>query len=261
EGKRRDDDADTDLETAASAPLGIETVGEFPKEIADGSEDAFLLNADGGIAEARSELERIDAVIVDDTVERDVADVALFRELGLHFQQSAVEECVGLAPEHGGAHFAGGRAYFTGKKFFVFEVDVDGSDKFFAVEETADGDFHAVHATLQLEYLDFFGESFFVGLKHADDVLAIFFLTDEQAALNVLGFAAGLDDIAIGIFFDEFDGRIEGIEILVRNDGDAGFFEFFLAEGAIIFEIVGVRSAANDGFTGSSQCLRFGALA
>jgi hypothetical protein len=70
EGKRRDDDADTDLEAAASAPLGIETVGEFPKKIADGSEDAFLLNADGGIAEARSEFERIDAVIVDDAVVR-----------------------------------------------------------------------------------------------------------------------------------------------------------------------------------------------
>ena len=261
EGKRRNDDAHADLKAAARAPLGFQAVGEFPEKIADGREHAFLLDADGGIAEARSEFQRIDAVVVDDAVHVDVADVAFFGELGLHFQQRAVEERVGLAPEHRGAHFAGGRADFAGKKFFVFEIDVDGSDEFLAVEEAADGDFDAVDAALQLKNLDFFGEGAFVGFQHADDVVAVFFLADEEAALDVLRFAAGLDDVAIGIFLDEFDGGIEGIEFLVRNDGDAGLLQFFLAEGAIVLEIVGVRSAADDGFAGSAESLGSSALA
>src|SRR6266436_2782062 len=114
-GKGRNDDADTDLKAAASAPLGIEAGGEVPEEVGDGSEYSFLLDADGGITEARSEFERIDAVVVDDAVDVDTADVAFFGELGFHFQQGAVEEGVGLAPEHGGAHFAGGRTDFAGE--------------------------------------------------------------------------------------------------------------------------------------------------
>ena len=143
----------------------------------------------------------------------------------------------------------------------MLEIDVDGSDEFFAVEEAADSDFDAVDAALELEDLNFFGEGAFVGFEHADNVVAIFFFADKQAALDVLRFAAGLDDVAIGIFLDEFDGGIEGIEFLVRDDGDAGLLEFFLAEGAIVFEIVGVGSAADDGFAGGAKSLRAGALA
>ena len=40
-----------------------------------------------GIAEARGELERIDAVRVDDAVDVDVADVALVARAGLHLLQ------------------------------------------------------------------------------------------------------------------------------------------------------------------------------
>ncbi len=130
-----------------------------------------------------------------------------------------------------------------------------------AVEETADGDFDAINAALELEDLDFLGESSFVGLEHADNVFTVFFLADEEAALDVLGFAAGLDDVAVGIFLDEFDGRIEGVEILIRDDGDAGFLQFFLAEGAVVFEIVGVGRAADDRLSGGAESLGFGALA
>jgi len=62
-----------------------------------------------------------------------------------------------------------------------------------------------------------------------------------------LRFAARLDDVAIGIFLDELDGGIEGIEFLIRNNGDAGLLQLFLAEGAIVFEIIGVRRAAMTG--------------
>ena len=168
---------------------------------------------------------------------------------------------LGSAPEHGGAHFARGRADVAGEKLFVLEIDVDGGDEFFAVEEGADGDFDAGDAALELEDFDFIGEGALVSFEHADDVVAVFFFADEEAALDVLGLAAGLDDVAVGILHDEFDGGIEGFEILVGDDVDAGFFQLFLAEGTIVFEAVGVFGAADDGLAGGAESLGFGALA
>ena len=101
-----------------------------------------------------------------------------------------------------------------GKSFLCSKLMLIGRDEFFAVEESADGDFDAGDAALQLEDFDFVGEGALVGLEHANDVVAVFFFANEQAALDVLRFAAGLDDVAVGIFLHEFDGRIEGIEIL-----------------------------------------------
>jgi hypothetical protein len=257
----RNDDAHTDLKAAFGAPLGLKAIGQFPEKIADGRQHAFLLDADGGIAEARSEFEGIDAVVVDDAVYVDVANVALFGKFRLHLEQSAIEERVGFAPEHGGAHFAGRRTNFTRKKFFVLEIDVDGRNEFFAVEETTDGHFYAGNAALQLKDFDFVGEGAFVGFEHTDNVVSIFFFANEKAALDVLGFSARLDDVAVGIFLDEFDGAIEVVEFLVRNDGDAGFLQFFLAERAIVFEIVGVNGAADDGLPCCAEGLGAGALA
>ena len=260
-GNGRNDDTNAELEAAAGAPFGVGAGGEFPEEVAHGSEHAFLLDAYGGIAEAAGEFERIDAVVVDDAVEVDVADVAFFGELGLHFEERLVEEAVGLGPEHGGAHFAGGRADVAGKKLFVLEIDVDGGDEFFAVEEGAYGDFDAGDAALELEDLDFVREGALVSFQHADDVVAVFFFADEEAALDVLGFAAGLDDVAVGILHDKFDGGIEGFEILVGDDVDAGFLQLFLAEGAIVFETIGVFSAADDGLARVAEGFGSGALA
>ena len=143
----------------------------------------------------------------------------------------------------------------------MLEIDVDGGDEFFAVEEAADGNFDAGDAALELEDLNFFGEGAFVGFEHADNVVAIFFFANEEAALDVLGFPAGLDDVAVGIFLNELNGFVEVVEFLVRNDGDAGFLEFFLAEGAIVFKIVGVDSAADDGLASGAKSLGASALA
>ena len=260
-GERGDDDADAELEAAAGAPFGVGTGGELPEEVAHGSEHAFLLDADGGIAKTAGEFERIDAVVVDDAVEIDVADITFFGELGLHFEERLVEEAVGLGPEHGGAHFAGRRANVAGEEFLVLEVDVDGGDEFFAVEESADGDFDSGDAALELEDFDFVGEGALVGFEHANDIVAIFFFADKETALDVLGFAAGLDDIAVGIFHDEFDGGIERVEILVRDDIDAGFFQLFLAEGAVVLEAVGVLRATDDGLAAGAKSAGFDALA
>ena len=73
-------------------------------------------------------------------------------------------------------------------------------------------------------------------------------------------FAAGLDDVAVGIFLHELDRGIEGLEVLVRNDVDAGLLQLFLAEGAIVFEAVGVFGAADDRLAGSAQGLSLRAL-
>ena len=261
EGKRRDDDANADLEAAARAPLGFDAGGELPEKIADGREHALLLNAYRWIAEAAGELERIDPVVVDDTIQIDVADVAFFGELGLHLHKRLIEKAVGVAPEHGGAHFAGGRADVAGEKLFVFEVDVDRRDKFFAVEESADGDFDAGDAALELEDFDFLGEGAFVGFEHSNHVVAVFFFADKQAAFDVLRFAAGLDDVAVGILHHEFDGGIERVKILIRDDIHAGFFQLFLAKGAVVFKAIRVFGAADDGLAGGAESVSFGALA
>ena len=50
----------------------------------------------------------------------------------------------------------------------------------------------------------------FVGLEHADYVFAVVFFADEEAALDVLRFAAGFDDVAAGILLNVLDGVVEG---------------------------------------------------
>jgi hypothetical protein len=76
-----------------------------------------------------------------------------------------------------------------------------------------------------------------------------------------LRFPAGFDDVAVGILFYEFNGGIEGVEILVGNDSDAGLLQFLLTEGAIVLQIVSISGSANNGLTSGAQGLCFGALA
>jgi len=92
EGKWRDDDSNANLKTAASAPFGLDAGGKFPEEITDGREHAFLLNADGGIAESRCEFQGIDSIVVDDAVQIDIPDVTFCSKLGLHLDERAIEE-------------------------------------------------------------------------------------------------------------------------------------------------------------------------
>src|SRR5262249_264239 len=237
------------------------TIGKLPEQITDRRQHAFLLDADGGIAKTRSKFEREDTVVVDDAVEIDVPDIAFFSKIRFHFEKSLGRQVIGLAPEHGGTHFAGGGTDIPGKKFFMLEIDVDRRDEIFAIEESADGNFDSGNTALELKDFDLVGEGLFVGFQHADNVVAVFFFADEQAALDVLRFAAGLDDIAVGIFFNKFSGRIEGIEILVGNDVDAGIFQLPLAEGAIVLETIGVGAAANNGLAGRAEGLGSSALA
>src|SRR4030095_245929 len=82
--KRRNDDTDADLKAAARTPLRFLTVGELPEQIADRSQHAFLLDADGGIAKTRSKFERVDTVVIYDAVQIDVSDIALLGELRFH---------------------------------------------------------------------------------------------------------------------------------------------------------------------------------
>src|SRR5260221_2925540 len=80
ERKRWNNDSDADLKAAARAPFRFDTGGKLPEKFTYGREHSFLLNADGGIAEARRKFERIDAVAVDDAIQVDVTYVAFFGE-------------------------------------------------------------------------------------------------------------------------------------------------------------------------------------
>ena len=55
------------------------------------------------------------------------------------------------------------------------------------------------------------------------------------------------------MFFDIGDGVIKGSEVLVRDNGHACFFEFFLSESSVVFEFVCVGCAANDVFALCSE--------
>src|SRR5262249_51466956 len=157
------------------------------KELANGRDHALLLDAYGRIAEARRELERIDAIAVHDTVEIDVADVAFGRELRFHLLERRVKQLVRSAPEHRRAHLACGRADVAGEELLVLEVYVERIDELFSVEERADCDLNTGDTSLQLELPDLVRKRFLVRLENADHILAVVLITDEQATLHVSG--------------------------------------------------------------------------
>jgi len=55
------------------------------------------------------------------------------------------------------------------------------------VEERADCDLYAGHAPLQLELPDLARKRFLVRLEHADHVLPVILITNEQATFHVSG--------------------------------------------------------------------------
>ncbi len=115
-GKRRHDHAYAYLKTA----LGLEglerAVRHAGDEVRDGHGEAVGLDADRRIAEARGELQRIDALSVDDAVDVDVADVALLGEFRFELRERRLEDAVGPAPVHAGAHLAGRGPDVAGKE-------------------------------------------------------------------------------------------------------------------------------------------------
>src|SRR5262249_55739224 len=145
---------------AAARPQSAEgPFRHFEQQLADRHEQTLLLDADGRVAESRGELERIDAVVVDDAVDVDVPDVAFRLKPGRHLLERRVEHLVRLAPEHRGPHLAGRWADVAAEQLLVLEVDADGVDEFLAVEERAGGDLNAHDAPLELEFPDALGMS------------------------------------------------------------------------------------------------------
>jgi hypothetical protein len=107
-----------------------------------------------------------------------------------------------------------------------------------------------------LKNFDLVGKGTLVGIQHPDYVLSVFLFANKQTPLHVLGFAAGLDDVAIGIFHHVFHGFVEGIEFPVGDDVDAGLFEFLLAEGTVVLQSVAVGGAADDLLALGTQRMR-----
>ena len=219
------------------------------------------MNADGRIAEARGELERINAVAVHDAVEIDVTDVAFGGEFCLHLLERGIEQFVGAAPEHRRSHLARGWSDVTGEKFLVLEVYVERIDELLCVKERADSDLHTSHAALQLEIPDLFRKGFFVRLKDANHILSVILITDEQATLHISGRARRLDDVALRIFFHVGGRVVEIIEVAIGNDVDAFLFELLLTEGPIVLEPVRIRRASNYRIALRAQRLSLLALA
>src|SRR5262249_3226282 len=91
-------------------------------------------------------------------------------------------------------------------------------------------------------------------------VLAILFLADEKQAFHVLGFTTRLDDVAVRTRADELNRFIEGSEVFLRNNSDAGLAQLLLAELAIVLEAIGVGRAADDELAALPQPLRLRAL-
>ena len=177
--KRRHHDAHADLVAGASAQSRQRAGREAVQQLAHRRQQALLLDANGRVAEARRELERVDAVRVNDAVDVDVADVALARERGLHPAQRLVENLVRLAPEHRRAHLPGRGTDVAGKQLLVLEIDADRVHELAPVEERTGRDLDPEHAPLELEALHLVGPGALVVLQHLDDVAAVLLLADE----------------------------------------------------------------------------------
>ena len=139
--------------------LRVVARGEVVEELADRRQHALLLDDDRRVAEARGELQRVDAVAVDDAVEVDVADVALLGEPGSIFGSVWLKSRLGplqnidvpISPVDG--------PMFPGKSFLCSKLTLIGVDELLAVEEGADRDLDAGDAALELEDLDLVGEA------------------------------------------------------------------------------------------------------
>src|SRR5262249_40064849 len=146
-----------DLEAGARLEARDRALREPVEEFADRRQEALLLDRDRRISEPSRELERIDAVRVDDAVDVDVADVLLLGELRLHLLEGQVEDAFGLPPDLARAHLARGRPDVAREEFLVLEVHIDGVDDLLAVEEGAGRDLAPADVLLDLELLDLRG--------------------------------------------------------------------------------------------------------
>ena len=79
---------------------------EVVEELPGRGFERLFLKGDGRVAEARSELQRVDAGVVDDTVDVDTPDVSFFSELDFEFTERLLEQSVPPAPEHRRPHLA-----------------------------------------------------------------------------------------------------------------------------------------------------------
>ena len=133
-----------------------------------------------------------------------------------------------------------------GKSFLCSKFDVDRVDEALAVEERADRDLDSDDPLLELEDLDLVREGLLVGLEHADDVLAVLLVADEEPPLDVLRAPDGLMTYRVGFSWTYVIASSKLSKSLVRDDRDAGLLELLLPERAVVLEPVRVGRAADD---------------
>jgi hypothetical protein len=137
----------------------------------------------------------------------------------------------------------------------VFEVDEGGQDEVGSVEEGSHGDLDAGDVLLDLEALDLGGPALAVAFEEGEEVASVVLLAHEGEDLFVLGAAAGLDDVAVGVGAEEGGGLVERREVPARERRHPGGLHLGLAEVAVVFEAVGGAGAADDGLAFAAEFL------
>jgi len=87
-----------------------------------------------------------------------------------------------------------------------------------------------------------------VGVQHVDDVAAVVLVADVEEPLDVLDLAERFDDVRGGVLLDVSDPGVEVVEDVVFDGVDAVVFENLHRVAPILFEVIGVRRPAHDGF-------------
>ena len=100
----------------------------------------------------------------------------------------------------------------------------------------------------------------FVVVQDLQHVLTVLLLANEKQPFHVLGLATRLDDVAVRIRAHEVDRFVEGSEVLLRDNADAGRSELLLAECAIVLEPISVWRAPDDELALLPQTVRLRAL-
>jgi len=107
ERERREDDSNADLIAAVDLYLWLVAVREIEEEFPSRRLDRLFLERNCRVPEPRRELQRVDPVLVDDTVDVDAPDVAFIGEPVFDFPEGFFEEFVLARPEHRSPHLAG----------------------------------------------------------------------------------------------------------------------------------------------------------
>jgi hypothetical protein len=122
--------------------------------------------------------------------------------------------------EHRGSHLTRRRADISREQSLVLEIKIDSIDESLAVEEPADGDFHALDFPLELEARHPVAPRFLVGTKDVHHVAAVVLVADVEESLDLLDLPERFDHVRCRVLLDVPDTDVEILEDVVVDSGD-----------------------------------------